>query len=85
LWLIDIERDGPQAPESLASPLGGEIITTLSWDSTRGFHIIFVADGARLLELLAAAGAREGTGINPDHARDRGLGYCPPCRQAIPG
>jgi hypothetical protein len=59
LWLIDVEGDGPRAAESLVTLLGGEVIITPGWQSVRGFHIIFVADGARLLELLAAAGATE--------------------------
>ena len=62
-WLIDLEGDGPQADESLAILLGGEILPTLSWSSTRGWHHSFTADGERLLKLLAAAGAKEEAGI----------------------
>jgi hypothetical protein len=62
-WLIDLEGDGPQAAESLTILLGGEIIPTLGWSSTRGTHTVFTADGGRLLKLLAEAGGKEGTGI----------------------
>jgi hypothetical protein len=62
-WLIDLEGDGPEATGSLAKLLGGEILPTLSWSSSRGSHHVFAADGERFLELLAAAGAQEGTGI----------------------
>jgi hypothetical protein len=61
-WLIDLEGDGPGAAESLAKLLGGEIPETPSWGSTRGDHTLFTADGERLLSLLSAAGAKEGTG-----------------------
>ena len=60
-WLIDLEGDGPQAAESLAILLGGEDVPTLGWSSTRGPHALFTADGERLLELLKAAGAVQGT------------------------
>lgn len=62
-WLIDLEGDGSRADESLAILLGGEILPTISWSSTRGWHHVFTADGERLLKELAAAGAKEGTGI----------------------
>ncbi len=62
-WLIDLEGDGPKAAESLAIVLGGEILPTLSWSSIRGSHHVFTADGERLLKLLPASGAKEGTGI----------------------
>jgi hypothetical protein len=66
-WLIDLEGDGPSAARSLAIVLGVDVPpVTLSWDSRRGFHVLFVldeADALRLLALLAAAGAKEGTGI----------------------
>ncbi len=62
-WLIDLEGDGPRAAESLAILFGGEIVPTLSWSSARGQHHLFAADGKRLLERLAAAGGKEGTGI----------------------
>jgi hypothetical protein len=61
--LIDLEGDGPQAGESLATLLGGESLSTLAWYATRGEHRVFTADGERLLRLLTAAGAKEGTGI----------------------
>lgn len=61
-WLIDLEGDGPTAGESLVILLGGEIVPTLGWSSTRGSHHVFTADGKKLLELLAAAGAVEGKG-----------------------
>jgi P4 family phage/plasmid primase-like protien len=59
-WLIDLEGDGEHAAESLRTLLGGEEPDTPSWASTRGNHVIFVADGERLLSLLKAAGAKEG-------------------------
>jgi Bifunctional DNA primase/polymerase, N-terminal len=59
-WLIDLEGDGPEAAASLATLMGGEIPVTPSWNSTRGGHTIFVANGELLLQLLAAAGATEG-------------------------
>jgi hypothetical protein len=62
-WLIECEGDGPQAAESLAKFLGGEDVDTPQWRATRGEHAVFTADGDRLLNLLAAAGAKEGTGI----------------------
>ena len=61
-WLIDLEGDGPQAEESLAMLLGWKIPPTMSWTSARGEHHTFVANGDRLLKLLAAAGAVEGKG-----------------------
>jgi hypothetical protein len=63
-WLIDCEVDGDQGEESLSRLVGGEVITTRGWSSTRGGHRLATADGKRLLELLAAAGAKEGTGHN---------------------
>ena len=63
-WLIDVESDGPQAPLSFLQLMGGEEVDTIAWTSARGEHNLFTADGERLLRLLAAAGAREGTGIN---------------------
>jgi hypothetical protein len=62
-WLIDLEGDGPRAAKSRAILLGSEIIPTMGWSSARGSHVLFTCDGERLLQLLAAAGAREGTGI----------------------
>jgi hypothetical protein len=62
-WLIDLEGDGPKALDSLAILLGGKIIPTLAWSSTRGEHRVFTADGEQLLRLLTAAGAKEGKGI----------------------
>jgi len=59
--LIDLEGDGPQAEQSLEALLGG-IVPTMEWTSTRGKHALFTANGKRLLELLAAAGAVEGKG-----------------------
>ncbi len=63
-WLIDLEGDGPGAAESMARLFGGEDITTPSWTATRGNHALFTADGATLLDLLAAAGGsrRKGAG-----------------------
>jgi len=61
-WLIDLEGDGPRAAESLAILLGGKIILTMGWSSTRGEHALFKANGKRLLELLNAAGALQGKG-----------------------
>lgn len=61
-WLIDLEGDGPAAEESKAKLLGGEIPDSPAWSSRRGSHQIFVADGERLLTLLASAGAKEGRG-----------------------
>lgn len=58
-WLIDPEGDGPQAAESLARLLGGEV-ATLGWGATRGSHNLFVVDtpdGERLLALLVEAKA----------------------------
>jgi hypothetical protein len=59
--LIDLEGDGEQAADSLATFLGGEVPDTPSWDSTRGGHAFFVADEARLQKGLIGAGAKEGT------------------------
>ena len=59
-WLIDLEGDGPQADESLLRLFGDKLIETYGWSATRGNHALFTADGERLLELLAAAGAVEG-------------------------
>jgi hypothetical protein len=59
--LIDLEGDGDQAADSLATFLGGEVPDTPSWDSTRGGHAFFVADQVRLQKALIAAGAEEGT------------------------
>jgi hypothetical protein len=62
-WLIALDEDGPQARESLAKFLGGEIPDTPGWDSTRGGQTLWTADGPRLLAALSGAGATEGTGI----------------------
>jgi P4 family phage/plasmid primase-like protien len=59
-WLIDLEGDGDQADESFSRLVGGEVIATRGWSSARGSHRLMLADGERLLELLAAAGAKEG-------------------------
>jgi putative DNA primase/helicase len=56
-WLIDLEIDGEGGEESLLALLGGEIVATFGWSSARGAHRVFIADGERLLSLLAAAGA----------------------------
>ena len=62
-WQIDLEGDGPEAGDSLDAVLGGECVETKGWGSTRGSHNLFIADGDRLLGLLSAAGAKEGTGL----------------------
>jgi len=62
-WLIDLEGDGPRAEESLLLLLGGEVVTTLSWGSVRGWHRVFICDGVRLLDCLLRAGATEGKGL----------------------
>jgi hypothetical protein len=61
-WLIDLEGDGPHAADSLASLLGGELLATVGWTSTRGRHTLFIADGPRLLTALQAAGGKEEKG-----------------------
>jgi P4 family phage/plasmid primase-like protien len=58
-WLIDIEGDGPEANQCRVSLLEGEVLDTIGWTSARGGHDIFEADGERLLEALASAGATE--------------------------
>jgi putative DNA primase/helicase len=55
-WLIDIEGDGSQADQSLDTLMGGHQLDTVSWTATRGNHLVFTADGERLLKLLAKAG-----------------------------
>jgi hypothetical protein len=45
--IIDIECDGPEGQDSLAKLMGGEIVLTLGWSSTRGPHHLFRYD-ARL-------------------------------------
>ena len=62
-WFADLEGDGPQAGESLATLLGTDELTTIAWLSTRGGHNGFTVDGHRLLTLLAAAGAKEEKGL----------------------
>ncbi len=42
--IVDLECDGPEGLDSLASLLGGEIVETLGWSSTRGPHHIFRYD-----------------------------------------
>jgi hypothetical protein len=61
-WLIDIEGDGPEAENSYLRLVGGELIETYGWSSVRSPHRLFTANGERLLDLLAAAGAVEGKG-----------------------
>ena len=61
-WLADLEGDGDEAVDSLETLLGGEVIETRGWRSTRGSHNLFIVDGDRLLSLLQAAGAEEGEG-----------------------
>jgi energy-coupling factor transporter ATP-binding protein EcfA2 len=62
-WQIDLEGDGPEAADSLDALLGGELVETRGWGSTRGSHNLFTVDGERLLILLGAAGAKEGSGL----------------------
>jgi hypothetical protein len=62
-WLVDIESDGPEAPDSFAALMGKVEPDCVAWSSARGAHNLFEADGERLLRLLAAAGAKEGSGI----------------------
>jgi hypothetical protein len=57
-WLIDLECDGPEGAASLDKLLA-EAIPTRGWTSARGGHLLFIVNGPRLLELLAAAGAVE--------------------------
>ena len=63
-WLLDLEIDGPSGEASLAAFLGCEMVETLGWASNRGPHRLFCVDGVRLLNGLATAGAKEGTGHN---------------------
>jgi hypothetical protein len=62
-WLVDLEGDGSGAAESMVTVMGGAIPETLAWRSTRGDHVVFIADGERLLSLLTAAGAKEEQGL----------------------
>ena len=62
-WLGDLEGDGPQAADSLEKFLDADLLETMGWGSTRGSHNTFIIDGERLLDLLKAAGATEGSGI----------------------
>ncbi len=39
--VIDIEVDGPDGAESLATLMGGEVVPTLGWSSRRGPHHLF--------------------------------------------
>ncbi|OJW19513.1 MAG: hypothetical protein BGO49_09350 [Planctomycetales bacterium 71-10] len=60
-WLIDFEVDGPEGEESFLRLMGGEVVHTMGWTSTRGPHrLLQVRKG--FLELLQAAGAVEGKG-----------------------
>src|SRR3712207_8246528 len=34
-WLADLEGDGPEAEESRAALLGGELLETMGWSSAR--------------------------------------------------
>jgi putative DNA primase/helicase len=52
-WLIDAEGDGPDAEESRAKLLGGELLETLGWGSVRGGHQLLTADGERLKAIVA--------------------------------
>jgi P4 family phage/plasmid primase-like protien len=51
-WLGDIEGDGPEADESRARLLGGEVIETMGWGSFRGDHQLWLFDGERLQAIL---------------------------------
>ncbi len=62
-WFIDLEGDGERAGNSLLNLLGPNPPATMGWLATRGGHNTFTADGDRLLTLLAAAGAKEETGL----------------------
>lgn len=42
--IIDLECDGPEGLDSLATLLGGEVLETMGWGSTRGPHHIFRYD-----------------------------------------
>ncbi|MDG3008533.1 phage/plasmid primase, P4 family [Paludisphaera mucosa] len=63
LWLIDLEGDGPSAEGSFMELMGGELVETMSWKSTRGSHHLFVV-GPDFLSQLQLAGAveKKGTG-----------------------
>ncbi len=58
-WLIDVEVDGEGGEESYLRLVGGEVVDTVAWESTRGRHRLFVVSGEHLLDLLARAGAKE--------------------------
>ena len=51
-WLADLEGDGPEAEESLAKLLGGEVLETLGWSSARGRHRLVALDADRILHIL---------------------------------
>ena len=61
-WLIDLECDGPRAAESLRR-LGVNGAISIGWDATRGYHLIFVAEGETLLDLLSQCRAEKRTGF----------------------
>jgi hypothetical protein len=57
-WLIDIEGDGDKAEDSWAELLGGEVLETLGWSSTRRGHSLMIVHEARMLAIQAALGRR---------------------------
>jgi hypothetical protein len=59
---VDLEVDDPEGEASLLEFLGGEPIDSLGWTSHRGPHRLFIVDGPRILDALADAGAKEGSG-----------------------
>ncbi len=61
-WEVDFEIDGPEGEESYLKLVGYEVITTPSWPARRGAHRLLGTDrGPQFLDLLTAAGAKEGT------------------------
>ena len=52
-WLLDLEGDGPEAEESRAKILGGEVLLSMGWGSVRGGHQLLTCDSDRIREVLA--------------------------------
>jgi hypothetical protein len=57
---VDFEVDGADGAASLSTLLDRSSIDSLGWQSDRRPHLLFAADGKRLLDALANAGAHEG-------------------------
>lgn len=80
--LIDVEIDGPEGESSFINLCGGEVVSTLGWDSARGKHRLFVWDDRlaviKKTKLHNRATDRELPGVEILLGYGQGQAVCPP-------